>query len=190
MGRTMRARFNRIHPALKHGAYTATAVLPGESRAAFEKLYRDLIAEHVPSGVHEEHIVMDLARLLWRKQNLGTLRIAQLAQHRWSATRKLGLRIPVLDGVISEEHEKKVREEILTAQDRVRKELGRTFELVEIGDGATFDGLIKELEVEERLDAAINRCLKQLVLLRGLKSISPTPSLASPKHIPGPPRAA
>jgi hypothetical protein len=180
MRRAMRARVNRIHPALKHGAYTATAVLPGESRAAFEKLYRELIAEHAPSGVHEEHIVMDLARLLWRKQNLGTLRIAERAQHRWSATRKLGFLIPVLDGVISEEHNKKVEEESLIA---VRNELGDAFELVEIGNCATFDGLTKELEVEERLDAAINRCLKQLLLLRGLKSISAAPS---PKRIPRP----
>ena len=41
----MRNRGNRNHPALKHGAYSATAVLPGERRAAFEKLHRGLIAE-------------------------------------------------------------------------------------------------------------------------------------------------
>ena len=73
---------NRIPPALKHGAYSATAVLPGESQAAFEKLHRDLIAELNPSGVLEDDIVADMARLVWRKQNLGTLRIAERAQNR------------------------------------------------------------------------------------------------------------
>ena len=75
----MNIRVDRIPPALKHGAYSATAVLPGESRAAeFEKLHRGLIAELVPSGVLEDDIVMTIARLVWRKQNLATLRIAEL----------------------------------------------------------------------------------------------------------------
>jgi hypothetical protein len=82
----MHTRTNRIHPALKHGAYSTIAVLPGESRAAFQKLYRDLIAELTPSGVLEDDIIADLARLVWRKQNLGTLRIAEDAQQSWEAT--------------------------------------------------------------------------------------------------------
>ena len=65
----MMARIDRLHPAVKHGAYSATDVLPGESRAAFEKLHRGLIAEYAPSGVHEQHIVMNMARLIWRQQN-------------------------------------------------------------------------------------------------------------------------
>ena len=50
----MNIRVDRIPPALKHGAYPATAVLPGESRAASEKLHPGLIAEYAPSGVHEQ----------------------------------------------------------------------------------------------------------------------------------------
>jgi hypothetical protein len=75
----MHTRVDRIPPALKHGAYAATAVLPGESRAAFEKLHRGLIAEYTPSGVTEDDIVAVIARLMWRKQNLGTLRTAEFA---------------------------------------------------------------------------------------------------------------
>jgi hypothetical protein len=75
------ARIDRLPPALKHGAYSATAVLPGESRADFEKLHRDLIAEYAPSGVHQQHIVMNMAGLIWRRQNLGTLRISEIAQN-------------------------------------------------------------------------------------------------------------
>ena len=68
----MRSR-DRTPPALKHGAYSATAILPGESQAEFEKLHRDTIAEWTPSGVLENDIVMTITRLLWRKQNLDTL---------------------------------------------------------------------------------------------------------------------
>ena len=71
----MHSRIRR-HPALKHSAYSATAVLPGESQAEFAKQHRDLIAEWSPSGPFEDDVVMTLARLLWRSQNLMTLNIA------------------------------------------------------------------------------------------------------------------
>ena len=38
----MPIRIDRLHPAVKHGAYSAIDVLPGESRAAFEKLHPGL----------------------------------------------------------------------------------------------------------------------------------------------------
>ena len=81
----MRTRNDCKHPALKHGAYSAIAVLPGESRAEFEKLRRDLMAEFTPSGALEDHIVMTIAHLTWRKKNLATLRISELAQDRREA---------------------------------------------------------------------------------------------------------
>ena len=192
----MRNRVNRNHPALKHGAYSATAVLPGESRAAFEKLHRGLIDELNPSGVLEDDIVADMARLVWRKQNLGTLRIAERAQKSWSDTetsiheyyKDLLFGITVLK--LDPEQEEQEREEIQEEEDRVRKELGDTFKLVEIGDAATFGSLTKELDIKERLDAAIARCLKQLLLVRGVKSVAATPAAASPKRALAPPKAA
>ena len=72
----MHTRIGRRHPAHQHGAYSATAVLPGESRAEFEKLHRDLVAEFSPSGALEDDVVMNIARIVWRKRNLATLRIA------------------------------------------------------------------------------------------------------------------
>ena len=77
----MSIRIDRLHPAVKHGAYSATDVLPGESRAEFDKLHRGLIAELAPTGVLEDDIVRTIARLVWR-QNLTTLRIAERAQSR------------------------------------------------------------------------------------------------------------
>jgi len=79
---------------------------------------------------------------------------------------------------------------VQAAEDQDRKELRDTYELVELGAAATFSGLINELSVEERLDAAIAKCLKQLLLVRGVKSISAAPPSASPKHLPGPSKAA
>src|SRR5262245_52524334 len=78
----MLIQLNKLHPALKHAGYSATTLLPGEDPAVFEKLHRALIHEFAPLGTLEEEIVADMARLTWRKQNLATFRIAQLAQKR------------------------------------------------------------------------------------------------------------
>jgi hypothetical protein len=43
---------------------------------------------------------------------------------------------------------------------------------------ATVEHLMEELEVEEQLNAMIGRRLKQLLFLRGLKSLSPAPPAA------------
>ena len=77
-------------------------------------------------------------------------------------------------------------EENLQANVQAVKKLGDAFDFVEIGDAATFDGLTKELEIQERLDAAINRCIKELVMVRGVKSITVAPPLKTPKRITGP----
>ena len=194
----MRSR-DRIPPALKHGAYSATAILPGESQAEFEKLHRDTIAEWTPSGVLENDIVMTITRLLWRKQNLDTLHIAEHARRRCGESTNSGEKtIRILfqhpDPEKNEEQrradEENWRIEEEKSEARIREKYGDDYKLVELGEATTFDGLRKELDIIERLDSAITRCLKQLLLVRGVKSISAAPSSASSKRISGPPKAA
>jgi hypothetical protein len=190
---TMHPRVKRNHPALKHGAYSAIAVLPGESRAAFDKLHRDLIADHAPSWVLEYDTVATLARLLWRKQNLDTLHIAERARNRRSEiinkTVDRTEYVPPLSCVEPPDPVKQAAQ-MRAAEEQTPKELGDAHELITIGEAATFDGLTKELDVKERLDACIDRCLKRLLFLKGFKSISGEPASVSPKRIPGPSRAA
>jgi GTP cyclohydrolase I len=62
--------------------------------------------------------------------------------------------------------------------------------LIEVGEAATFNGPTEELEIQERLDAAIAKCLKQLLMVRGVKSITAAPSSESPKRVTGPSKAA
>ena len=83
----MSLRVKKMHPALKHGGFTATALLPGEDPAAFEKLHQDAIVELRPDGPLENDIVADIVRLTWRKQNLETFRIADSVRKRYSAIR-------------------------------------------------------------------------------------------------------
>jgi hypothetical protein len=61
--------------------------------------------------------------------------------------------------------------------------------LIDIGKPATINGLMEELDIEERLDGLISKCLKQLLLVRGVKSLSPASSSASTPQISGPRKA-
>jgi hypothetical protein len=62
--RPMPTLVNKNHPALKHGGYAATAILPVENRADFEKLHQSLIAELAPVGALEDDIVATIARMV------------------------------------------------------------------------------------------------------------------------------
>jgi hypothetical protein len=72
--------------------------------------------------------------------------------------------------------------------DEARKELGENSRLVEIGDAATVEGLLRDLEIEERLDALIDKGLKRLLFLRGLKSLQPVSSSTPLQPAPATPR--
>ena len=67
-----------------------------------------------------------------------------------------------------------------------REELGDAYALVEVGETATVERLLRDLDVEERLEARIEKCLKRLLVLRGLKSISTAYPSPSPARIAGP----
>jgi hypothetical protein len=56
--------------ALKHGAYSRMAILPGEKLADFEALRQEYYDEWMPDGVTEEHLVDDICVLRWKKRRL------------------------------------------------------------------------------------------------------------------------
>jgi hypothetical protein len=185
----------QTHSALKHGGYSGVTLLPGEDSAAFEKLHKDLITEYAPHGRHEEDIVASIAHLVWRKQNLSTYRLAEKAKNRYSTI--YSSLVPSIDfGLSSFDNRdpEEVRAAQRAAEEQARKELGKALELAEMGDAATTDYLLNELSVVDRLEGMIDRCLKRLLFVRGLKSISTTPSAstsaAPPARIRGPSKAA
>jgi len=188
----MSSRVNKVHPALKHGGYAATAVLPGENRAAFEKLHRRLIADLTPDGPLEEDAVQTIARLLWRKQNLAS-HAAIRSEHHAEIPQSLllpGQQVITLRFSGSDPPIPAELEADRAAEDHARRELGGVYELVEIGEAAMVDGLLRDLEIEERLDAMINQQIKRLLQVRGLKSISAALPSAPPKRLPVSTKAA
>lgn len=68
-------RFN----ALRHGILSRYTVLPWEDADEYRALIAALMAEHAPQGPTEEHLVEELAGILWRKRRL---RLAEAATHR------------------------------------------------------------------------------------------------------------
>jgi hypothetical protein len=184
----MLIQLNKLHPALKHAGYSATTLLPGEDPAAFEKLHRDLVDEFAPVGALEEEIIADMARLTWRKQNLATFRIAEMAKDRHSEI--IREKLPEPDDYFSDDMDPDERKErYRAAKEQARQELGDTYTLIDVGEPATIEGLVKELDIKERLDGSISKCLKQLLMVRGVKSLSAASSSVATPQISGPRKA-
>ena len=105
-----------------------------------------------------------MAGLIWRKQNLSTFRIAEFARQRHEQlvneeiSQNPDLPRPMyIDG----HDDPDVREEARRAvEDEARKELGDTYELVEMGNSATVDNLMTYLDV-----TAVRLSVEQIQLL-------------------------
>ncbi len=67
-------RFN----ALRHGVLSQYTVLPWENGDEYRALLEALVAERVPQGATEEHLVEEVAGIIWRKRRL---RLGESAAH-------------------------------------------------------------------------------------------------------------
>jgi hypothetical protein len=76
------ARFN----ALRHGVLSKYCVLPWEDSAEYDTLLEALVAEHNPQGPTEEHLVEELAGVIWRKRRL---RLGESAAHHRALKRSI-----------------------------------------------------------------------------------------------------
>jgi hypothetical protein len=73
-GGTEITRFN----ALKHGLLSRYTVLPWEDADEYRALIAALASEHAPQGPTEEHLVEELAGIIWRKRRLRLAEAAAL----------------------------------------------------------------------------------------------------------------
>jgi hypothetical protein len=170
----MSVQNNRRRNALKHAGFSATSILPGEDAAEYEKLHQALVSEFRPTGALEQETVASLAHLLWRKKNLVTFRTAQRAQQRVIEIQEEIIQqfdpLPALPGGSNDTNN--IAESERAAAVIARKELRHLYRLVEMGDEVTVACLLNDLAIHERLDAMIDKCLKRLLLIRGVKSLS------------------
>jgi hypothetical protein len=128
----------------------------------------------------EEETVATLAHLMWRRQKLAKLEIGQLSDllakdlraaadesQQYKNSKEDGRHTSWLDKLHEEQQLQKTAEENRKA--------------------AAVESLDLVMKFEERLDAMIDRLIKRLLLVRGVKSITssaPMVSPSSPKRIP------
>jgi hypothetical protein len=62
-------RASRLN-ALKHGVLSRHTLLPWEDADEYQALLAALVAEHAPEGPTEEHLVEELAGIIWRKRRV------------------------------------------------------------------------------------------------------------------------
>lgn len=120
-----------------------------------------------------------MARVIWRKQNLKTVRMAMLVQGRLSRVvdEMVEGKFPGQPKITTHPESKKMIE---AAKERVCEELGDVHALLEVGEAASFDSLSKALDFEERLGVMVDRYLKRFLFVRGLKSM---PAAAIPERV-------
>jgi hypothetical protein len=69
------SRFN----AVRHGVLSAHTVLPGEDETEYAALLGALVEEYAPHGPTEDHLIEEIACVIWRKRRL---RFAEAASYR------------------------------------------------------------------------------------------------------------
>lgn len=172
--------------ALKHGAYSGFTLLPGENRLEFERFRRELFAEFRPQGRLEEEIVADIARLVWRKRNLGNYELTQLTSivaNLLATAREIAKSKADEENIINEVDHYKIMSRNTEEKQRADKVIERDKKMKELDlrKMATLEGLLKELDVDERLGAMIDKCLKRLLFVRGIKSVGHSNELPLPR---------
>ena len=74
------SRFN----AVRHGVLSELTVLPWEDEAEYAKLLEALVEEYRPRGPTEDHLIEEIAGVIWRKRRL---RLAEAGSH-WKNVNK------------------------------------------------------------------------------------------------------
>lgn len=193
-------RTKKNAPALKHGGYSAARLLPGEDPAALQELQKALVAELSPTGALEEDIVASITRLVWRKRHLATFRVAtpkrdgpaidpDEAEKVYRALIDKIDRSSTSERIFTSEGEEVTIHPSDTPEEAMRKyELFRDDPIYQQQSSfvrreiTTFEQLMSILALEERLDAMIDRYLKRLLFLRGLKSLAPAKPSSPPSN--------
>ena len=123
---------NSKHNALKHGLLSKYTVMAWENEEDYQKLLDLLIAEHTPKGITEEHLVEELAGVIWRKMRL---RYAENTSLQTSLNRRIGSNFScdsheaAKDALLAKSHEVEgfnIREAIQTTEEANQEELNNT----------------------------------------------------------------
>jgi hypothetical protein len=124
-----------------------------------------------------------MTRIIWRKNHLD---MVQAATGAWSRYHRIKERLhseiaKQTTGAYTVSHElppeaRKVLDKMLEAE--AREELGDRYRFIEAGGGATLTAVMNDFDVAARLDSMLDVCLKRLLHMKGLQSLSSSTSSA------------
>ena len=107
-------RFN----ALKHGVLSRLTVLAHEDHAEFDDLLGALINEHRPNGITEQHLIEELAAIIWRKRRVLVAEGAMINRGlKGIAKSSIAAAVPFERGLSSEDND--IRRAMLFSSDRM-----------------------------------------------------------------------
>jgi hypothetical protein len=181
-----------------HGAFSESVILPGEDIEEFEQLLDSLFTEWQPAGPVEADAVLSLGKALWRKQRLSIFFRAKKAyaeygklfaenyccdndENRWMAETVVlrqirhafemtmaRLKASAASGLKADYREPLNSE---NETDREVQEVIVDLELAQLGEVISPEYFGKLLELEQRLDAAIDRAVRRLLQLKAMKPV-------------------
>ena len=163
--------------ALKHGAFSEVLILPGEDPEAFEKLKQRLFAEYNVSGCSEELTMTSIAKTMWQLQRLRVYEHVQFLRAQGSSSPYPGgLKNPVNEiirkfrakhGLIAPDDSSADA----PTEEAPPKEKTTDERLLELGDFVSLGHLDKELDVENKIMAKLDRLFKRLCQIQAMKSL-------------------
>ena len=138
--------------ALRHGILSRYTILPWENTEEYKSLLDALVEEHTPVGPTEEHLVEEVAGILWRKRRL---RMAENAAFRRELTevtssgqqnaREAALIHLKIDEVATADKTGKINS---LEQDRARIE--RAIELLRSGTSQAYEKALRGLPLQKQ----------------------------------------
>jgi hypothetical protein len=126
---------------------------------------------------------------MWRSEHLGTFCTAELARQPFISG------APAPARYYNNETWEEVRaaafaKAIKSEEEPARERYGERYELLALGKVVTIPYLKRELELQQLLSEMIDKCIKRLLLARGLKSISAASNSGPVQRLSAPPKAA
>ena len=177
--------------ALRHGALSAYTILPWEDKEEYGALLDALVADHAPQGATEEHLVEEIAGIIWRKRRL---RLGEAAHHRKGLRNVLRFSEDTQKAAIAyladgEEKDPAGNAVVTVAQDRPEAIPGEICTQIreqvfgETLEPHNMDSLSRH---EVHLDRKLERMLAMLIKLKQLRAVilqSPIPSYLPPRSV-------
>lgn len=151
--------------ALKHGILSKYTVMHWENRDDYDALLSSLIDEYKPTNATEEHLVEELAGIIWRKMRL---RYAEMSSLQTSLSRNIGLEVfsskdCVKEALLSSSDKLKsfdIKQAVLSNEEETMNELTKTNNKFKccllsqqiIAQSNSYDDALLALDEEDRSD--------------------------------------